>query len=312
MKKKILFLFTFADVNVFEPITIKLTYFIFLISLFFFLDAIFFKKIYVQIRFYSTKKLDFKNFIKNEIKVSVYSALLGCFIGIIISYLISVKKQFVVSIRNIRKNNEFLKQIKSILKVYEIKMIIFLIINFICMFVFWYFCTAFCSMYIKTTEAWLYAFIFTLIFTTIFQFFYAVIICCSDSRVIPENLFMAGIGALFVIRLAGNVVGDFALGSIEYAVSHLNTKLVLVMGHTMCGAIHSAIIDHHESFITSIINEIKGAIGNCNDNTLASKLNVFNTINKIKKSEIINELLDHDVKIVGSIYHTHSGEVEIL
>jgi carbonic anhydrase len=141
---------------------------------------------------------------------------------------------------------------------------------------------------------------------------YAVIICCSDSRVIPENIFMAGIGDLFVIRLAGNVVGDFALGSIEYAVSHLNTKLVLVMGHTMCGAIHSAIIDHHESFITSIINEIKGAIGNCNDNTLASKLNVFNTINKIKKSEIINELLDHDVKIVGSIYHTHSGEVEIL
>ena len=141
---------------------------------------------------------------------------------------------------------------------------------------------------------------------------YAVIICCSDSRVIPENIFMAGIGDLFVIRLAGNVVGDFALGSIEYAVSHLNTKLVLVMGHTMCGAIHSAIIDHHESFITSIINEIKEAISDCKDNTEASKLNVLNTINKIKKSEIINELLDHDVKIVGSIYHTHSGEVEIL
>ncbi len=141
---------------------------------------------------------------------------------------------------------------------------------------------------------------------------YAVIICCSDSRVIPENIFMAGIGDLFVIRLAGNVVGDFALGSIEYAVSHLNTKLVLVMGHTMCGAIHSAIIDHHESFITSIINEIKEAISDCKDNTEASKLNVLNTINKIKKSEIINELLEKDVKIIGSIYHTHSGEVELL
>lgn len=141
---------------------------------------------------------------------------------------------------------------------------------------------------------------------------YAVVICCSDSRVIPENIFMTGIGDIFVIRLAGNIVGDFALGSIEYAVSHLNTKLVLVMGHTMCGAIHSAIIDHHESFITSIINEIQGAIGNCKDNTEASKLNVINTINKIKKSEIINELLKNDVEIVGSIYHTHSGEVEIL
>lgn len=141
---------------------------------------------------------------------------------------------------------------------------------------------------------------------------YAVVICCSDSRVIPENIFMTGIGDLFVIRLAGNVVGDFALGSIEYAVSHLNTKLVLVMGHTMCGAIHSAIIDHHESFISSIINEIQSCIGDCKDNTIASILNVKNTINKIKKSEIINELLDNDVKIIGSIYHTHSGEVEIL
>ena len=78
------------------------------------------------------------------------------------------------------------------------------------------------------------------------------------------------------------------------------------MGHTMCGAIHSAIIDHHESFITSIINEIQGAIGDCKDNTEAAKLNVKNTINKIKR------LLENDVEIVGSIYHTHSGEVEIL
>ena len=72
------------------------------------------------------------------------------------------------------------------------------------------------------------------------------------------------------------------------------------------------IIDHHESFITSIINEIQGAIGDCKDNTEAAKLNVKNTINKIKRSEIINELLENDVEIVGSIYHTHSGEVEIL
>ena len=141
---------------------------------------------------------------------------------------------------------------------------------------------------------------------------YAVVICCSDSRVIPENIFMAGIGDLFVIRLAGNVVGDFAIGSIEYAISHLNIKLIMVMGHTMCGAVHAAITNHHESYITSIINEIQGAIGKCSDNTQASKLNVYNTIERIKQSSIIKEYLEQDVEIVGSIYHTYSGEVEIL
>ena len=139
---------------------------------------------------------------------------------------------------------------------------------------------------------------------------YAVIVTCSDSRVIPESIFMTGIGDIFVIRLAGNVVADFGLGSIEYAVSHLGCRLVVVMGHTMCGAIHSAIEDHHHNFISSIIKEIQFAIKDETDNTKASKLNVMNTVNKIKQSEVIKKELDNGLEVIGSMYHTHSGHVE--
>ena len=78
---------------------------------------------------------------------------------------------------------------------------------------------------------------------------YAVVIACSDSRVIPENIFMTGIGELFVIRVAGNVIADHQLGSIEYAVDHLGSPLVLVLGHTHCGAVGAAISGHADSFI---------------------------------------------------------------
>ena len=73
---------------------------------------------------------------------------------------------------------------------------------------------------------------------------YAIIITCSDSRVIPEAIFQCGIGDLFVIRLAGNVIDNHQLGSIEYAADHLGTKLIMVLGHTHCGAVDAAI--HHD------------------------------------------------------------------
>jgi carbonic anhydrase len=70
---------------------------------------------------------------------------------------------------------------------------------------------------------------------------YAVVICCSDSRVIPEQIFDARIGDLFVIRIAGNVLDRHQLGSVEYAVAHLKSKLVVMLGHTGCGAIGAAL-----------------------------------------------------------------------
>ena len=70
---------------------------------------------------------------------------------------------------------------------------------------------------------------------------YAIVVTCSDSRVIPESIFSAGIGELFVIRVAGNVIDNHQLGSIEYAADHLGTNLVVVLGHTHCGAVGAAI-----------------------------------------------------------------------
>ena len=178
MKKKIFFLFPFCNLNVFEPFSIKLMWFIFIISSFLFFDAIFFKKLYVQLRFYEEKKVDFNYFTKKEIQVSIYSSLVGSFIGILLLFLISIKKQFVVCIRQSKNQNEFLKKIKRIIFCYKIKIIIFIIIDFICMFVFWYFCTAFCSMYIKTVKALFYSYIFTIIFAVIIEFLYSFIISC--------------------------------------------------------------------------------------------------------------------------------------
>ena len=66
---------------------------------------------------------------------------------------------------------------------------------------------------------------------------YAIIITCSDSRVIPESIFSAGLGDLFVIRVAGNVIDDHQLGSIEYAADHLGSPLIVVLGHTLCSAV---------------------------------------------------------------------------
>jgi carbonic anhydrase len=140
---------------------------------------------------------------------------------------------------------------------------------------------------------------------------FALIICCSDSRVIPENIFMKGIGDLFVIRLAGNVIGDFALGSIEYGIEHLGIKLVMVLGHTSCGAIHASLEGSHDSYIGEITKEIKKAIFSTNDPIKASKLNVYHSVEKIKQSPLVKKDLDN-ITIVPALYHTHSGKVEII
>ena len=74
----------------------------------------------------------------------------------------------------------------------------------------------------------------------------AIVIACSDSRVIPEQIFSAGIGDLFVIRVAGNVLDNHQMGSIEYAAAHLGCKSILLLGHTGCGALFAALSGHHD------------------------------------------------------------------
>ena len=113
---------------------------------------------------------------------------------------------------------------------------------------------------------------------------YAIIVTCSDSRVIPENIFSAGIGELFVIRLAGNIIDDHQLGSIEYAAGHLGCRLVVVLGHTHCGAVDAAINSEPSGYIRYITDEIKKAIGDETDPYKASCLNVRHSVQEIEKS----------------------------
>lgn len=89
---------------------------------------------------------------------------------------------------------------------------------------------------------------------------FAVVVCCSDSRVSPEIIFDQGMGDLFVIRTAGNIIGSIEMGSIEYAVEHLGVKLVLLMGHEKCGAVKAFVAGgetpgHIKDFIDSLKNE---------------------------------------------------------
>lgn len=142
---------------------------------------------------------------------------------------------------------------------------------------------------------------------------YAIVLACSDSRVIPEAIFSAGIGELFVIRVAGNVVDNHQLGSIEYAEGHLGCKLVVVLGHTGCGAVDAAM--HHEPYgtVKFITDEIADAIGDERDEAAACLANVAHSVRRIEESrQVRRDEQEHGLRVVGALYHTDSGHVEFL
>lgn len=139
---------------------------------------------------------------------------------------------------------------------------------------------------------------------------YAIVITCSDSRVIPESIFSAGIGELFTIRVAGNVMDKHQLGSVEYAADHLGTNLVVVLGHEHCGAVGAAMNSDPEGYVKFITDEIRKAIGDEKDELRASCLNVERSVSIIKNSLNITE--DSNVKVCGAVYYIGSGEVKFL
>lgn len=141
---------------------------------------------------------------------------------------------------------------------------------------------------------------------------YAVIITCSDSRVIPESIFSAGIGELFVIRVAGNVIDDYQLGSVEYAIDHLGCRLVVVMGHDHCGAIEAAINHSPEGYIKFITDEIREAIGEETDDYNACCLNVRNSVKRLDEGLDRKLKEEQGLQICGAIYHLRDGRVELL
>lgn len=142
---------------------------------------------------------------------------------------------------------------------------------------------------------------------------YAIVITCSDSRVIPESIFSAGIGDLFVIRVAGNVLDNHQLGSIEYAAEHLGTKLIVMMGHTRCGAVGAVLAGHSGGFIDYLLKDIALAIGDEKDAFKASCLNVQHGVQRIRHELKIHPIEDEKgLEVIGAIYHIEDGTVEFL
>ena len=140
---------------------------------------------------------------------------------------------------------------------------------------------------------------------------YAIVVCCSDSRVIPERIFSADIGDLFVIRVAGNVLDNHQMGSIEYAASHLGCNLVIMLGHTGCGAVAAALSGHSDGYISYITDDIRTAIGDNRDPDEACRLNVLHGVELIRK-EFSSHPQIRDVDIRGAIYDIESGKVEFF
>ena len=140
---------------------------------------------------------------------------------------------------------------------------------------------------------------------------YAIIICCSDSRVLPESIFSAGIGELFVIRVAGNVLDNHQLGSIEYAASHLDANVILMLGHTKCGAIGATIKGKTEGYIKYITDDIKDAIGDECDDYKATCLNVQHGVEEIQNAfKEHPEIQSDELAIIGAVYHIDTGVVD--
>ena len=141
---------------------------------------------------------------------------------------------------------------------------------------------------------------------------YAIVVTCSDSRVIPEAIFDAEIGDLFVIRVAGNVIDDHQLGSIEYAADHLGTPLVLVLGHTHCGAVDAVLTGHASGYIKYIAEDISEGIGEEKDPYQACILNVKHSCEHIESSLLIQEDEKEGLEVLGAVYDIVTGEVEFV
>lgn len=144
---------------------------------------------------------------------------------------------------------------------------------------------------------------------------FAVIVGCSDSRVPPEIIFDQGLGDLFTIRVAGNVVGDLELESILYVAKAVKTPLILVLGHQNCGAV-KAVLEGNTELITNIANLIEPAIARaktCKPPVLncAIKYNVTGVVNKLLQDKSLAKMVsEKKLSVVGAYYNLDSGVVE--
>jgi carbonic anhydrase len=155
------------------------------------------------------------------------------------------------------------------------------------------------------------------------QFPFATILSCIDSRTSAELIFDQGLGDIFSIRIAGNILNEDILGSMEFATKVMGTKIIVVLGHTKCGAIVGACNHVEMGNLTTLLNKIqpaiyneKATVENRNGSNAefvknVTELNVFLTIDRIKReSPIIAELEQEGViRIIGGLYNVENGSV---
>lgn len=145
----------------------------------------------------------------------------------------------------------------------------------------------------------------------------ACIVACSDSRVVPEAIFSCGLGEIFCVRTAGNTVGPAELASIVYACEHLDVRLVVVMGHTDCGAVAAALEGPQEGAIAELAGRIAGAIGDEHDPEAASVANARAGVAQIAGCEELAPLMAPDsdedaLHVLPALYRTDTGAVEFM
>jgi len=149
---------------------------------------------------------------------------------------------------------------------------------------------------------------------------FAIVLGCSDSRVPPEVVFDQGLGDLFVVRVAGNIVDDIVLGSIEYAAEHLHAPLVMVLGHSNCGAVGATVkggelTGHLPGIVDAIrpaVEKTKGQPGDAVSN--AAKANVQMVVDQLRSCKpVLSQLAKSgDLKAVAAFYDFSTGKVDLL
>ena len=148
---------------------------------------------------------------------------------------------------------------------------------------------------------------------------FAAIVACADSRVPPNEIFDCDLGEIFVVRTAGNVVGEFELGSVEYAVEHLGCPLVMVLGHRNCGAVAGASSwTGGTGALAAIMDEVMPSMRRARAEaadekqaiSLAELYNVDNSLCRLRESECLRALPDG--AIVGAMYDISTGRVEAI
>lgn len=154
------------------------------------------------------------------------------------------------------------------------------------------------------------------------QYPFAVILSCMDSRTSVELIFDQGLGDLFSIRVAGNIVNNDILGSIEYAIKYIGTKVLMVLGHTQCGAIKSAKQGVTDGHITNLLKRIqpsfsKAMLRDDKDYLFEDKIVYANVENSLEEiitgSGIVKEMFEKgEIGIVGGVYNVENGQVDFF